>query len=74
MADALIAAIEPRDQMPPPSNLRAAMELLVMASAVGVVDPDVLRARQRLAGCLAAKPSTTLIQNHARARGDGFGR
>lgn len=59
MADDLIAAIETRDQMPSPSSLRAAMELLVSASATYMVDPNVLRARYRLARCLAAKPSTT---------------
>ncbi|TGD41401.1 hypothetical protein EEB11_18660 [Pseudotabrizicola sediminis] len=59
MADDLIAAIETRDQMPSPSSLRAAMELLVSASATDMVDPNVLRARYRLARCLAAKPSTT---------------
>jgi len=59
MADDLIAAIEARDQMLSPSSLRAGVELLVKASATDVVDPDVLRARQRFARCLAAKPSTT---------------
>lgn len=59
MADDLIAAIETRDQMPSPSSLRAAMELLVSASATDLVDPNVLRVRYRLARCLAAKPSTT---------------
>jgi hypothetical protein len=59
MADDLIAAIETRDQMPSPSSLRAAMELLVSASATDMVDPNVLHARYRLARCLAAKPSTT---------------
>ncbi|MDP2079599.1 MAG: hypothetical protein U0934_20820 [Pseudotabrizicola sp.] len=46
MADDLIAAIETRDQMPSPSSLRAAMELLVSASATDMVDPNVLRALQ----------------------------
>ena len=59
MADDLIAAIETRDQLPSPSSLRAAMELLVSASATNLVDPNVLRTRYRLARCLAAKPSTT---------------
>ena len=59
MVDDLITAIETRDRMPSPSSLRAAMELLVRASAIDMVDPNVLRARYRLARCLAAKPSTT---------------
>jgi hypothetical protein len=59
MADDLIAVIEKRESMPLPSSVRAAMELLVRASATGVIDPDVLRTRHRLAMCLAAKPSTT---------------
>lgn len=59
MADDLITAIEARDQMLSPSSLRAAMELLVDASTTDMVAPEVLRARHRLARCLAAKPSTT---------------
>jgi hypothetical protein len=59
MADDLITAIEARDRMPSPSSLRAAMELLVKASATDMVAPEVLRARHRLARCVAAKPSTT---------------
>ena len=59
MADDLITAIEARDRMLSPSSLRAAMELLVKASATDMVAPEVLRARHRLARRLAAKPSTT---------------
>lgn len=59
MVDDLIAVIEARDRMPSPSTMRAAMELLVRASTTDVIAPDVLRARYRLARCLAAKPSTT---------------
>ncbi|WP_104494454.1 PDDEXK-like family protein [Paracoccus denitrificans] len=59
MADDLIAVIEARDRMPSPSTMRAAIELLVRASTNDVIAPDVLRARYRLARCLAAKPSTT---------------
>lgn len=59
MADDLIAAVEAHDRIPSPSTLRAAMELLVKASVTDMVDPDVLRARHRLARCLAGKPSTT---------------
>lgn len=59
MMDDLIAVMEARDQMPSPSTMRAAMELLVRASTTNVIAPDVLRARYRLAQCLAAKPSTT---------------
>ncbi|VDS09263.1 hypothetical protein PARHAE_02460 [Paracoccus haematequi] len=40
MADDLIAAVEARDRIPSPSTLRAAMELLVKASATDMVDPD----------------------------------
>lgn len=59
MADDLIAAVEARDRILSPSNLRVAVELLVKASAVDMIDPSVLRARYKLARCLAAKPSTT---------------
>lgn len=58
MAEDLIAAIEARDRLPTPTSLRAALELLVRASANDMIDPDVLRARHRLSRCLAAKPST----------------
>jgi len=59
MADDLIAVIEARDRMLSPATMRAAIELLVRASTNDVIAPDVLRARYRLARCLAAKPSTT---------------
>ena len=59
MVDDLIAAIEGRDRMSPPMSMRAAMEILVKASTTGVIDSEVLRARYKLARCLAAKPSTT---------------
>ncbi|WP_136683118.1 hypothetical protein [Falsirhodobacter xinxiangensis] len=59
MVDDLIAAFEARERLPSPSTMRAAMELLVKASTADMIAPDVLRARHRLARCLAAKPSTT---------------
>ena len=59
MADDVIAAMEVRDRMQAPSTMRSTLELLVRASMTDALDPDVLRARDKLAQLLAAKPSTT---------------
>ena len=51
--------MEVRDRMQAPSTMRSTLELLVRASMTDALDPDVLRARDKLAQLLAAKPSTT---------------
>ncbi|MBJ2153955.1 hypothetical protein [Paracoccus sp. IB05] len=59
MTDDLIAAMEVRDGMPAPSTVRSTTESLVRASMKEALALDVLRARDKLARLLAAKPSVT---------------
>ena len=69
-AEDVISAWETIEDLPEATSLRGAMELAMIASAIGMADPEVLRARQRLLILIAAKPST--VESISRL-GEGLG-